>query len=68
MDVIKLKYFGSNVSLECLCFVILKIIFDDMFYYCLQILNKFGVNVSNIVYLKVIGSMLFCSLIQLMKN
>lgn len=68
MDVTKSKYFGSNVSPECPRLVIPKTTFDDMLYYRLQISNKLGVNVSNIVYLKVTGSMSFRSLTQLMKN
>lgn len=66
--VTKSKYFGSNVSPECPRLVIPKTTFDDRLYYRLQISNKLGVNVSNIVYLKVTGSMSFCSLTQLIKN
>lgn len=68
LDVTKSKYFGSNVSPECPLLVIPKTTFDDNLYYRLQISNKLGVNVSNIVNLKVTGSMSFCSFPQLMKN
>lgn len=68
LEVTKSKYFGSNVSPECPRLVIPKTTFDDMLYYRLQISNKLGVNVSNIVYLEVTGSMSFHSLTQLMKT
>lgn len=41
----------------------MKIIFEDMFYYCFFIWNKIGECYSNIIYLNVIGSMVFVVLI-----
>uniref|UniRef100_A0A8W8NTZ8 Ig-like domain-containing protein n=1 Tax=Magallana gigas TaxID=29159 RepID=A0A8W8NTZ8_MAGGI len=57
LDVKRSKYFGSNSSPGCPCLVIPKTTFNDIGYYRLQISNKLGVNVSNIVYLKVTGSL-----------
>lgn len=59
LEVTKSKYFGSNVSPECPLLIIPKTTFDDTLYYRLQISNKIGVNVSNIVHLNVTGSMFF---------
>lgn len=36
----------------------MKIIFEDMFYYCFFIWNKIGESYSNVIYLNVIGSMI----------
>lgn len=59
MDINDVNYIESNEYFECLVFVILKVIFNDKFYYWFLMWNIIGKGVSNIVYFNVIGSMIY---------
>lgn len=57
IDIAKPNYFGSNLVHDTPVLVIPKATFDDKGHYRLAIWNKFGENVSNIIELKITGSM-----------
>lgn len=54
-----MNFIEKKLFFLCLFFKIDRVVFDDKLYYCLLVWNGIGEGVSNIVDLKVLGSMVF---------